>query len=278
MRIAWRWIFHTVPQEGEFGVEIWEEDSWATGGHANVWTWMSYDEELGYVYLPTSTPNNDEDGRKRPGDNLFGESLACLDAATGERIWHFQMVHHGLWDYDLPAGPNLVDIVVDGTPIKAVAQVSKQGFVYVFDRVTGELVWPIEERPVPQSTLDGEQTSPTQPFPTKPLPFDRQGLTPDDVIDFTPELRAAVLDRIESRNVTLGPLFTPTRGVSTIQIPGFIGGASWAGAAFDPASGMLYVGSITAPNGAAARVAPAPLSLGDQDFASSASGRKKRLL
>ncbi len=243
-----RWTFHSVPQAGEFGVETWEEDSWTNGSHTNVWTWMSYDEELDYVYLPFSTPNNDFDGRQRPGDNLFGESLVCLDAATGERVWHFQMVHHGLWDYDLPAAPNLVDIVVDGNAIKAVAQVSKQGFVYVFDRITGEPIWPIEERPVPQSTFAGEQTSPTQPFPTKPLPFDRQGFTPDDVIDFTPELHAAALDRIEALDVTLGPLFTPpTTGSGTLAMPGTVGGASWAGAAFDPASGMFYVTSITNP-------------------------------
>ena len=142
---------------------------------ANVWTMMSADEALGYVYLPFSTPSNDFYGGQRPGNGLFGESLVCLDARTGKRVWHFQMVHHGLWDYDLPAAPNLIDIRVNGQPVKAVAQVSKQGFVYVFDRVTGKPIWPIEERPVPQSTVPGERSSPTQPFPTKPAPFDRQG-------------------------------------------------------------------------------------------------------
>jgi glucose dehydrogenase len=169
-----QWLFRSVPREGEFGNETWDQGSWKTTGGANVWTLMSADEALGYVYLPFSTPSNDFFGGQRPGNGLFGESLVCLDAPTGKRIWHFQVVHHGLWDYDLPAAPNLIDIRVNGKPVKAVAQVSKQGFLYVFDRVTGEPIWPIEERPVPQSTVPGERTSPTQPFPTKPAPFDRQ--------------------------------------------------------------------------------------------------------
>ena len=181
------------PREGEFGNETWEQGSWKTTGAANVWTMMSADEALGYVYLPFGTPANDHYGGQRPGNGLFGESLVCLDARTGKRVWHFQMVHHGLWDYDLPAAPNLIDIRVNGKPVKAVAQVSKQGFVYVFDRVTGKPIWPIEERPVPQSTVPGERSSPTQPFPTKPAPFDRQGVTQNDVIDFTPELRKQAL-------------------------------------------------------------------------------------
>jgi quinoprotein glucose dehydrogenase len=169
-----QWLFRSVPREGEFGNETWDQGSWKTTGGANVWTLMSADEALGYVYLPFSTPSNDFFGGQRPGNGLFGESLVCLDAPTGKRIWHFQVVHHGLWDYDLPAAPNLIDIRVNGKPVKAVAQVSKQGFLYVFDRVTGEPIWPIEERPVPQSTVPGERTSPTQPFPTKPAPFDRE--------------------------------------------------------------------------------------------------------
>ena len=152
--------FHAVPREGEFGNETWEEGSWKTTGAANVWTMMSADEALGYVYLPFGTPSNDHYGGQRPGNGLFGESLVCLDARTGKRVWHFQMVHHGVWDYDLPAAPNLIDIRVNGKPVKAVAQVSKQGFCYVFDRVTGKPIWPIEERPVPQSTVPGEQTVP----------------------------------------------------------------------------------------------------------------------
>ena len=198
---------------------------------------MSADEALGYVYLPFGTPANDYYGGQRPGNGLFGESLVCLDARTGKRVWHFQMVHHGLWDYDLPAAPNLIDIRVNGKPVKAVAQVSKQGFVYVFDRVTGKPIWPIEERPVPQSTVPGERSSPTQPFPTKPAPFDRQGVTQDDVIDFTPELRKQALAVLEKYNY--GPLFTPpSLEKPTIVMPGIAGGASWAGAAFDPETGI----------------------------------------
>ena len=249
------WTFHTVPQEGEFGNETWGTDpnedrpSWAYTGHTNMWGSPSGDEELGYVYLPLSTPTNDYYGGHRPGDNLFAESLVCLDARTGERIWHFQGVHHGLWDYDFASSPNLVDITVDGRPIKAVAIVSKQAFTYVFDRVTGEPVWPIEERPVAQSTVPGERTSPTQPFPTRPPAFDQQGVTVDDLIDFTPELRAEALEILEQYDY--GPLFTPPTLIDErpggkqglLQMPGTSGGANWTGAGFDPETGILYVQS-----------------------------------
>jgi len=247
-----RWRFHSIPQEGEFGVETWEEDSWKFSGNTNVWSMISCDDELGYVYLPFGTATNDYYGGHRPGNNLFSECLVCLNAETGERVWHFQAVHHGLWDYDFPCAPNLVDITVDGKEIKAVAQVSKQGFTYVFDRVTGEPVWPIEERPVASSTVPMERTSPTQPFPTKPPPFDRQGVSEDDLIDFTPELRAKAKEIV--KNYTIGPLFTPltlyeeggNRG--TIVLPGATGGANWPGAAVDPETGILYVSSETGPS------------------------------
>src|SRR5207237_2607538 len=173
---------------------------------------MSCDEQLGYVYLPFSTPSNDYYGGQRPGHNLFAESLVALKAETGERVWHFQIVHHGVWDYDLPAAPNLVDLTVEGRRIQAVAQVTKQGFCFVFDRVTGTPVWPIEERPVPQSTVPGEHTAPTQPFPTKPAPFARTGLTEDDLIDFTPELRAKA--RELAKQFVTGPMYTPASLVS----------------------------------------------------------------
>jgi quinoprotein glucose dehydrogenase len=255
-----RWSFRTVPVEGEFGNETWEQDSWKTTGNANVWTMMSADEALGYVYLPFGTPTNDYYGGRRPGNGLFGESLVCLDARSGKRIWHYQMVHHGVWDYDLPAAPNLIDIRVNGRPIKAVAQVSKHGFCYVFDRVSGKPIWPIEEKPVPQSTVPGEKLSPTQPFPTRPAPFDRQGMTKDDVIDFTPELRKEALAILEKYNY--GPLFTPpSLQKPTILMPGVSGGASWAGAAGDPETGMLYVPSITFPF--AVTVGKSPLSHAD---------------
>ena len=249
------WIFRTVPQEGEFGNDTWltaidqDRPSWEYTGHTNMWAWASADEELGYVYLPLSTPTNDYYGGYRPGDNLFAESIVCVDARTGERIWHFQAVHHGLWDYDFPAAPNVVDITVDGRLIKAVAIVSKQAFTYVFDRATGEPVWPIEERPVEPGDIPGEWYAATQPFPTKPPPFDQQGTSVDDLIDFTPELRQEALEIFE-RYVT-GPLFTapslidesPGGKKGTLMAPGLVGGADWGGAAVDPETGILYVPS-----------------------------------
>ena len=252
------WVFHPIPRAGEYGVETWltdiDEDraSWEYTGAANMWAWASGDEALGYVYLPLSTPSSDWYGGHRPGDNLFAESLVCLEAKTGKRVWHFQAVHHGLWDYDFPAGPNLVDLTVDGRTIRAVAIVSKQGFVYVFDRVTGEPVWPIEERPAPAGNVPGEWYARTQPFPTKPPAFTRQGVREDDLIDFTPELRAEA--RAILRRYVYGPLFTPptlhdaTGGTEgTMQMPGLVGGANWTGAAFDPEQGVLYVPTVQIP-------------------------------
>ena len=247
-----RWIFHTIPQPGEFGYETWLDSSWTYTGNAAVWAPMSADPELGYVYLPVEAATSDTYGGHRPGDNLFSTSLVCLDAATGERVWHFQLVHHDIWDFDIPAAPVLLDVTVDGRPIKAIAQVTKQAFTYVFDRVTGTPIWPIEERPVPQTDVPEEWTAPTQPFPTKPLPFDRQGFTVDDVIDLTPELHEQALAIV--KQYRLGSLFTPasladaadgTKG--TLRMPSTTGGANWEGAAVDVGTGMLYVGSATAP-------------------------------
>ncbi len=202
-----KWIFHSIPQPGEVGNDTWENDSWKVTGSTNVWTLMSADHELGYVYLPFGVSSNDWYGGQRLGDNLFGNSIVCLNAKNGKLVWHFQTVHHDLWDYDLPAAPNLVDITVDGKKIKALAQVSKQAFVYVLDRVTGEPVWPIEERPVPQSDMPGERAAATQPFPTRPAAFDVQGLRTEDLIDFTPEMRAEAIESISKyRNEGL---FTP---------------------------------------------------------------------
>ena len=195
------WTFHTIPKEYEAGYETWLNGSAEYTGNANVWNGMAYDPELDYVYLPTSTPTHNEYGGNRHGDNLYAESLVCVDARTGERIWHFQAVHHGVWDYDFATRPILADITVDGRPIKAIIQVSKQAFTYVFDRATGEPVWPIEERPVPQSTVPGERTAPTQPFPSKPPPFDLQGTTEDNLLDFTPELRRMALERLQTIRV-----------------------------------------------------------------------------
>ncbi len=244
---AMKWIFHTIPQGDEYGADSWQNESWRFSGHTNVWGNMAADEELGYVYLPISTPTNDWYGGMRPGDNLFAESIVCVDVETGQRVWHFQAVHHGLWDYDFPTAGNLLDITVDGREIRAIAQTSKQAFTYVFDRATGEPVWPIEERPVPAGDVPGEWYAPTQPFPTKPPPFDLQGITIDDLIDFTPELREEAV-RIAARG-QLGPIFTPPpmrgAGRPIIQSPGPGGGVNWPGAAVDPEIGRLFVPSQT---------------------------------
>ena len=243
------WDFHTVPNgTDEFGVETWLNDSWRYSGNANVWSMLAGDSELGHVYLPTGTATNDFYGADRPGDNLFSETLIAVDVETGQRVWHFQAVHHGLWDYDFPTHPNLVDLTVDGRDIKAIAQVSKQGFVYAFNRETGEPLWPIEERPVPQETnMPGEVPSPTQPFPTKPAPFDYQGVEIDDLVDFTPEIRQMAIEAVEG--YTLGPLFTPPQRPVEGETKGMLmrppdpGTAGWAGAAIDPETGILYIPS-----------------------------------
>ena len=248
-----RWQFHVIPQAGEPGVETWENESWKYTGHAPVWSLFSADDELGYVYMPVTSSTNDMYGGHRLGDNLFSQSIVCVDAKTGKRVWHYQLTHHDLWDYDPPTAPILVDIRVDGRAIKAVVQITKQSFAYVFDRVTGKPVWPIVEQPVPQSSVPGERTSPTQPFPTKPPAFDRQGATVDNLIDFTPELRAEALEIV--KRYTIGPLFTPPTvrddspggNLGTIELPGSVGGANWAGGAFDPETHLLYVASVTAP-------------------------------
>lgn len=249
-----RWTFHVVPREGELGVDTWGDESWRWSGDLGSWCCMSADEELGVVYVPLSAPTAAYYGAYRPGANLFSNSLVALDAATGERIWHFQMVHHDLWEYDTVGPATLGEIVVDGRRIQAVMQPSKTGFLYVFDRATGEPVWPIEERPVPQSTVPGEVTAPTQPFPTKPPPFEAQGVSVDDLIDYTPELRARALEAIEPFQI--GPIFTPpsmrtgepgsTWG--TIGRPGTWGAANWHTGAFDPETGIYYAVSHSIPD------------------------------
>ena len=212
------WSFQPIPQPGEFGNDTWGNDSWSFTGHTNVWAPMTLDAARGLVYVPLGTPSNDFYGGRRPGANLFAESLVCLDAATGVRKWHYQIVHHGLWDYDNPSPPNLVTIRVDGRPIDAVVQLTKQGFAFVFDRVTGKPVWPIEERPVPPSDVDGEHAWPTQPFPTKPPAITEQGVTLDDAFDLTPELKAAAQQELAKYRI--GPLFTPPTLRGTVQRPG----------------------------------------------------------
>jgi quinoprotein glucose dehydrogenase len=240
------WVFQTVPQEGETGNDTWENDAWKTYGQTNVWAAMSADDELGYVYLPVSSTTHNHYGGERPGANLFSNSLVCLEAKTGKRVWHYQFIHHGVWNYDLPAPPVLADIEVNGKPIKAIAQISKQAFCYVLDRVTGEPVWPIKEKKVPKSKTPGEKTWPTQPIPSKPAPYDRQGLEEDDLIDFTPQLRQKAIAILEKYRH--GPLYTPPSEKGTMVLPGGLGGSDWSGAGLEPNTNVLYVPSRTRPD------------------------------
>jgi quinoprotein glucose dehydrogenase len=235
------WTFRPVPHPNEFGNETWEDGSWQFTGHTNVWAPMSLDDARGLLYLPVSTPSNDYYGARRLGANLFAESIVCLDALTGQRKWHYQLVHHGLWDYDLPAAPVLATISRGDRRVDVAVQLTKQGFAFVFDRVSGVPVWPIEERPVPASDVPGERAWPTQPFPTRPPAFAEQGVSLDDAFDLTPELRERA--RAELAKYKLGPLYTPPSLLGTVMRPGVIGGANWGGGAFDPGSGRLYVKS-----------------------------------
>ncbi len=237
------WIFHTIPRPGEFGNETWEKDSWSYTGNTGVWGQITVDEQLGIVYLPVEMPTGDYYGGHRPGDGLFGNSLVALDVKTGKRLWHYQFIHHDIWDWDIPCAPILADITVNGRLIKAVAQPTKQSWIYVFDRVTGQPVWPIEERPVPQTDVPGEQTAKTQPFPTKPPPFEAQGVTENDLIDFTPEIKAAALK--VAAKYKLGPIFTPgvvsqaNGPLAALMRPS--SAANWMGGGLDPETNILYV-------------------------------------
>jgi glucose dehydrogenase len=243
------WTFHTIPRPGEFGNDTWLDDSWSYTGNTGVWAQMSADEELGLAYLPTELPTHDYYGGARPGNNLFSESIVAVDLRTGQRKWHYQLVHHGIWDMDIPAPPILADITVNGRAIKALAQPTKQAFLYVFNRVSGEPVWPIEERPVPKGDTPGEWYSPTQPFPTKPPAYDGQGLTLDDLIDFTPELRAEAV-KIVSR-YRLGPIFTPPSvsraegPIATLTMGAQAAASNWPGGSYDPETHTLFVASQT---------------------------------
>jgi quinoprotein glucose dehydrogenase len=243
------WTFHTIPRAGEFGADTWENNSNEYSGNAGAWAPFTVDEELGYLYLPVEAATGDQFGGQRPGANLFSSSLVALDIKTGKRIWYQQIIHHDIWDYDPPTSPILADITVDGRRIKAVVQLTKTAFAFVFDRTNGNPVWPIEERPVPQSDVPEEHTYPTQRFPTKPLPFDRQGMSIADLIDFTPQVKGLAQQAAEGYR--MGPLFTPpslvdaSKGMKgTLTFPGS-GGANWEGGAFDPETGYLYVASAT---------------------------------
>jgi quinoprotein glucose dehydrogenase len=241
------WTFNTIPRPGELGNDTWLNESWAVTGNTGVWNQIAADEELGLAYLPVETPSSDFYGGLRPGNNLFAESIVCIDYRTGVRKWHFQLVHHPIWNMDIAAAPILADLTVGGRPVKAVAAMGKQAMLYLFDRVTGQPIFPIEERPVPQSDVPGEKTSPTQPFPTRPPPYDHQGVTLENLIDFTPELHAEAL-KIAARYKT-GPIFTPPP-VSRAEGPiaGFrsSGGTNWPGGSFDPETHIAYIPSFTA--------------------------------
>jgi quinoprotein glucose dehydrogenase len=254
------WVFHTTPRKGEFGEDTWLNNSNIYTGHTGAWAPFAVDEQLGYIYIPVEGATGDQYGGQRPGNNLFSSSILCLDIKTGKRIWHYQLTHHDVWDYDMPTAPILVDINVGGKPIKAVVQLTKQAMAFVFDRATGAPIFPIEERPVPQSDAPGEKSSPTQPFATKPPPVDRQGLTENDLIDYTPEIKAAALAALKGYKI--GPMYTPpslvdpAKGLKgTFTFPGS-GGVDWEGGAFDPETGMLYVGSATRTDTAVYGVQP----------------------
>src|SRR5579863_8801971 len=274
------WTFNTIPRPGEFGNETWENGSWATNGNTGVWTQMTVDEDLGLVYLPVESPTSDYYGGERPGDNLFGESLVCVDLKTGKRKWHFQIVHHPIWDYDLSSAPILADITVDGKAIKAVALPSKEAFLYVFDRVTGEPVWPIVERPVPQSDVPGEKTSPTQPFPTRPPAYARQAVTVDDLIDFTPALRAEALEAVKMYR--MGPMFLPAvvskvgGPLASLTIGTLGGGTNWPGSSYDPETHTVYAQAANAGVSPLGLVEP-PKGFSDIRYVAGVAGREFRI-
>ena len=264
------WIFHTVPRPGEFGFETWEDNSALRNGNTGAWAQFSADLELGLVYVPVEMPTGDFYGGHRPGNTLFDESLVALDLKTGKRKWHYQITHHGVWDYDPPCAPILFDLTLSGRRVKALAQPTKQAFLFVLNRETGEPIWPIEERPVPQSSVPREKTSPSQPFPTRPLPFDRQGIGVEDLIDFTPALRAEALEVI--KRFRIGPMYTPPvlsdagGPLATLQVPADHGGANWPGGSLDPETNRLYIHSHTAVF--AVGIVPADSDTSDMGFVS----------
>jgi quinoprotein glucose dehydrogenase len=259
------WIFHTIPQAGEYGNDTWEKDSWSYTGNTGVWGQISADEELGLAYLPVELPTGDYYGGHRPGNGLFGESLVAVDLQTGKRRWHYQLVHHGIWDMDIPCAPILTDITINGRTVKAIAQPTKQAWLYVFNRETGEPIWPIDERPVPKGDVPGEWYATTQPFPTRPPAYDRQGVSTDDLIDFTPELRAEALKTVARYKI--GPIFTPpvvsrAEGPLATLTSGFA--TNWPGGAYDPETHIAYIYSQSgaSPLG----LVPSPADLSDMSY------------
>jgi quinoprotein glucose dehydrogenase len=271
------WIFHTIPKKGEFGYDTWLNGSAEYTGNTGMWTQLSVDEELGLVYLPIESPTGDFYGGHRPGNDLFGESLVCVDLKTGQRKWHFQLVHHPLWDMDISSAPILADVTVEGKPVKVVAQPTKQGFLYVFDRVTGKPVWPIEERPVEKGDTPGEWYSPTQPFPTKPPAYARNGVSSDDLIDFTAQMREQAKSIVSKYH--LGPVFTPPvvsklgGPLATLTLGTASGGTNWPGASYDPETHILYAFACNAcltPLG----LVPPPKEISDMNYVAGTAGRQ----
>jgi quinoprotein glucose dehydrogenase len=264
------WTFHTIPHPGEFGNDTWLNGSWATNGNAGVWSQMSVDEQLGLAYLPVEDPSSDFYGGHRPGNDLFGDSIVCVDLKTGERKWFFQIVHHPMWDYDISSAPILADITVDGKPIKAVAVPTKEAFLYVFDRVTGKPVWPIVEKPAPKGDVPGEWYSPTQPFPTKPPAYARQAVTEDDLIDFTPEMKAKALEIMKVYK--MGPMFNPAvvskvdGPLAAITIGTTAGGTNWPGAGYDPETHIVYAPASNSSVAPLSLVKPPPDFPTDMDY------------
>jgi len=274
------WIFHTIPKKGEFGYDTWLNGSADYTGNTGLWTQLSVDEELGLVYLPIESPTGDFYGGHRPGNNLFAESLVCVDLKTGKRKWHFQLVHHPLWDMDISSAPILADVMVDGKPRKVVAQPSKQGFLYVFDRITGKPIWPIEERPVEQGNTPGEWYSPTQPFPTKPPAYARNGVSIDDLIDFTPQMRDQAKSIVSKYH--LGPVFTPPivsqidGPLATLTLGTASGGTNWPGASYDPETHILYAFACNACLTPLGLVQP-PKDLSDMNYVAGTAGQKVQM-
>ncbi len=275
------WIFHTIPVQGEVGYETWENGSAEYTGNTGVWTQITVDEQLGLVYLPVESPTGDFYGGHRPGNNLFGETLVCVDLKTGERKWHFQLVHHPLWDMDISSAPILADITVDGKPVKAVAQPSKQGFLYVFDRVTGKPIWPIPEKPVEVGSVPGEWYSHTQPIPSKPPAYSRNGVSIDDLIDFTPALRERAKEIVSHYH--LGPVYTPPTvsklegPLGTLTMGTASGGTNWPGGSYDPETHNVYVfacNSCIEPIG----LVPAPKEVSDMNYVAGTAGRAVEIL
>lgn len=275
------WTFNTIPKPGEFGNDTWLNNSWAVNGNTGVWTQISVDEDLGLVYLPVEEPTGDYYGGHRPGNNLFGESLVAVDLKTGQRKWYYQLVHHPLWDFDISTAPILADINVNGRSIKAVAQTTKQGFLYVFDRVTGKPVWPFEERPVEKGDVPGEYYSATQPFPTKPAAYSRNGISVDDLIDFTPELRAEATQLVSKFKI--GPIFTPPAlskiggPLATLTVGTAAGGTNWPGGSYDPETHTVYVQACNACLFPFGLVPPPSKEFSDMDYVQGIAGQEVRM-